>query len=142
MYAQARRRGTSQPHGPAPGIKIFKENKMTTLPKAPLLQVLDQDGSVMLANIPGTNNPVAILDDRVLDLLFAQCRDARAEALKADGNVGAAFDLYRTLDGVLKSYMKIRNEYYDRIEIERERAEAELKLQGAINALKESQSHP
>jgi hypothetical protein len=117
------------------GIKIFKENTMTTISKSPLLQVFDQDGSVMLANITGTNNPVAILDDKVLDLLFVQCRNARAEALKTGGNVSATLDLCTALDGVLKSYRKMRDEYHHRVEIELERAEAEQRLQEASNAL-------
>jgi hypothetical protein len=117
------------------GIKIFKENTMTTISKLPLLQVIDQDGSVMLANITGTNNPVAILDDKVLDLLSVQCRNARAEAVKTGGNVNAALDLCTTLDGVLKSYRKMRDEYHHRLDIELERAEAEQRLQEASNAL-------
>ena len=111
---------------------------MTTISQSPLLQVIDQDGSVMLANIAGTDNPVAILEDKVLDLLVAQCRNARAEALKSGGNASAALDLCTTLDGVLKSYAKIRNDYLDRIDIERERAEAELRLQKASNAIEKS----
>jgi hypothetical protein len=112
---------------------------MTTISKSPLLQVLDQDGSVMLANITGTNNPVAILDDKVLDLLFVQCRNARAEALKTGGNVSATIELCTTLDGVLKSYRKMRDEYHHRIDIELEREEAEQRLQEASNALQKPQ---
>ncbi len=93
----------------------------------------------MLANITGANNPVAILDDKVLDLLFVQCRNARAEALKTGGSVSAALELCTTLDSVLKSFTHIRNEYYDRIDIERERAEAEHNLQEATNALQKPQ---
>jgi hypothetical protein len=104
-----------------------------------LLQVLDQDGSVMLANITGTNNPVAILDDKILDLLFVQCRNARAEALKMGGNASVTLELYATLDGVLKSYRKMRDEYHHRIEIELEREEAEQRLQEASNAIQKSQ---
>lgn len=112
---------------------------MTTTTNSPLLQVLGQKGSVMLANVTGANNPVAILDDKVLDLLFVQCRNARAEALNTGGGVSATLELCTTLDDVLKSFKHIRNEYYDRIDIERERAEAEHNLQEAINALQKSQ---
>jgi hypothetical protein len=112
---------------------------MTTISKSPLLQVLDQNGSVMLANITGTHNSVAILDDKVLDLLFVQCRNARAEALKTGGNVSATLDLCTTLDGVLKSYRKMRDEYLHRLDIELEREEAEQRLQQASNALQKSQ---
>jgi ABC-type transporter lipoprotein component MlaA len=111
---------------------------MTTVSKSPLLQVLGQDGSVMLANITGTDNPVAILDDKVLDLLFVQCRNAKAEALKTGSNVSATLDLCTTLDGALKSYRKIRDEYHHRLDIELERAEAEQRLQDAINAIQKS----
>jgi hypothetical protein len=121
------------------GIKIFKENKLTTISNSPLLQVLGQKGSVMLANITGANNPVAILEDKVLELLSIQCRNARAEALKTQGGVSAILELCTTLDGVLKPFMHIRNEYYDRIDIERERAEAEHDLQEASNAIQKSQ---
>ncbi len=111
---------------------------MTTISNSPLLQVLGQKGSVMLANITGANNPVAILDDKVLDLLLVQCRSATAEALKTGGGASATLELCATLDGVLKSLTHIRDEYYDRIDIERERAEAESRLQDASNALQKS----
>ena len=111
---------------------------MTTISKSPLLLVLDQDGSVMLANITGTNNPVAILDDKVLDLLSVQCRNTRAEALKAGGNASAPLELCATLEGVLKSYRKMRDEYHHRLDIELERADAEQRLQEASNALQKS----
>jgi hypothetical protein len=111
---------------------------MTTISQSPLFQVLDQEGSVMLASIAGTNNPVAILDDKVLNLLIAQCRNARAEALKTGANASAVLELCTTLDGVLKSYRKIRDDYYDRLDIERERAEAEQRLQEATNAIQKS----
>jgi hypothetical protein len=122
------------------GIKIFKENTLTTISNSPLLQVVDQGGSVMLANITGSNNSVAILDDKVLDLLFVQCRNARAEALKTGGNVSATIELCTTLDGVLKSYRKMRDEYHHRLDIELEREEAEQRLQEASNALQKSQT--
>jgi hypothetical protein len=112
---------------------------MTTISQSPLLQVLDQDGSVMLANITGTHNPVAILDDKVLDLLFVQCRNTRAEALKTGGNVNVTLELCTTLDGVLKSHRKMRDEYHHRLEIELEREEAEQRLQEASNALQKFQ---
>ena len=108
---------------------------MTTTSNSPLLQVLDQGCSVMLAHITGTNNPVAILDDKVLDLLFVQCRNARAETLKTGGNASATLELCTTLEGVLKSYRKMRDEYHHRLEIELEREEAEQRLQEASNAL-------
>ena len=111
---------------------------MTTISKLPLLQVLDQDGSVMLANISGTNNPLAILDDKVLDLLSVQSRTARAEALKAGGNASATLELCTTLEGVLKSYRKMRDEYLHRLDIELERTDAEQRLQEASNALQKS----
>jgi hypothetical protein len=111
---------------------------MTTISNSPLLQIFDQAGSVMLANITGSSNPIAILDDEVLDLLFVQCRNARAEALKTGGNVNATLDLCTTLDGVLKSYRKMRDEYHHRLEIELEREEAEQRLQVAQNALQKS----
>lgn len=111
---------------------------MTTISNSPLLQVFGQEGSVMLANITGANNPVAILDDKVLDLLFVQCRNARAEALKTGGDANATLELCKTLDGVLKSYRKMRDEYHHRLDIELERDEAEQRLQEAMNALKKS----
>jgi len=108
---------------------------LTTNSNSPLLHVIDQNGSVMLANITGTNNPVAILDDKVLDLLFDKNRNARAEALKTGGNASAILELCTTLDGVLKSYRRMRDEYHHRIDIELERDEAEQRLQNAQNAL-------
>ena len=113
---------------------------MTTNSTSPLLQVLDQDGSVMLAHLPGSDTTVAILDDSLLDLLFAQCRKARAEAIKTGVDESAVLELCATLEGVLKSYRKIKHDYTDRIEIERERAEAEQSLQEASNAINASRS--
>lgn len=92
----------------------------------------------MLANVTGTDNTVAILDDKVLDLLFDQNRTARAEALKTGSNASASLELCTTLDGVLKSYRKMRDEYQHRLEIELERDEAEQRLQEAQNALQKS----
>jgi hypothetical protein len=89
----------------------------------------------MVANITGANNPVAIVDDQVLDLLFVQCRNARAEALKTSGSASATLELCTTLDGVLKPYRNMRDEYQHRLEIELERDEAEQRLQEASNAL-------
>jgi hypothetical protein len=113
---------------------------MTTNSISPLLQVLDQDGSVMLAHISGSDTTVAILDDKVLDLIFVQCRNAKAEAVKTGIDKHAALELCNTLDGVLKSYRKIKHDYTDRIEIERERAEAEHSLKEASNAINASRS--
>lgn len=111
---------------------------MTTISNSPLLQVIDQKDSVMLASITGTNNPVAILDDKVLDLLFVQCRNARTEALKAGGNASATLELCTTLEGVLKSYRKMRDEYHHRLEIELERDDAEQRLQDVQNEIQKS----
>jgi hypothetical protein len=124
----------------ASGFNKYWKAKMTTNSILPLLQVLDQDGSVMLAQISGSDTTVAILDDKVLDLLYAQCRNAKAEAVKSDIDKNAALELCATLDGILKSYRKIKHDYTDRIEIERERAEAEQSLQEASNAINASRS--
>jgi len=113
---------------------------LTTISNSPLLQVFDQEGSVKLVSITGAHNPVALLDDKVLDLLFVQCRNARAEALKAGSNVGATLELCTTLDVVLKSYRKMRDEYHHRIEIELERDDAEQRLQDVQNEIQKSQS--
>jgi len=94
----------------------------------------------MLANVTGSNSPVAILDDKVLDQLFVQCRNARAEAVNTGGDVKAIVELCTTLDGILKSYRKIRDEYHHRLDIELEREEAEQRLQDAMNEIQKS--HP
>jgi hypothetical protein len=111
---------------------------LTTTSDSPPLQVFRQEGSVMLANFTGETNPVAVFDDKFIDLLFAQCRNARAEAAKAGSDATATFELCATLDGVLKSYRKIRDEYHHRLDIELEREEAEQRLQDAINAIQKS----
>jgi len=89
----------------------------------------------MLANITGVDNHVAILNEETIDLLRLQCRKAKAELQKAESGASAALELCTTLDGVLRAFAHVRNEYYDRIEIERERSEAEHKLQEATDAL-------
>ena len=111
---------------------------MTTTSNSPLLKVFDQKDSVMLANFAGTHNTVAILEDKVVDRLFAQCRNARAEALKVGGNASATLELCTTLEGILKSYRKMRDEYHHRIEIELERDDAEQRLQDVQNAIQKS----
>ena len=108
---------------------------MTTNSKLPQLQVLDQEGPVMLAKLSGTDDVAAVVDDRILKQLLSECRDAKAEAQKAGVSAGSILDLCATLENVLRPYMKIRNDYLDRIDIERERAEAEHNLQQAINGI-------
>lgn len=108
---------------------------MTTISDSPQFHILDQKNSVMLVDITGANNPVAILDDKVLDLLFVQCRNAKTEALKTGGSMSATLELCTTLDGVLKSYRNMRDEYHHRLEIELERNEAEQRLQDATNLI-------
>ena len=108
------------------------------LSNLPGLQVIDRKDSVMLANITGTSDLFAILDDKVLDLLFAQCRNAKAEAQKAGENASAMLELCTTLEGILKSYRKMRDEYHHRIEIELERDDAEQRLQDVQNAIQKS----
>jgi hypothetical protein len=118
--------------------EYFRRKAMTTISQSPPLQIIGQDGSVMLASITGNSNPIAILEDKVLDLFFVQSRNARAEALKTGGDATATLELCTTLDGVLKSYRKMRDEYHHRLDIELERDEAEQRLQEAMNALKKS----
>lgn len=112
---------------------------MTTISNSPQLQILGQKGSVMVANITGLDNPVAILDDKVLDLLTVQCRKAKAEALKSGDSASVALELCMTLDSILKACTHIRDEYFDRIDIERERAEAESRLVDASRSLQKPQ---
>ena len=116
------------------------DSKLTTIPNPPPFQVIDRKNSVMLANITATSDLVGILDDKVLDQLFAQCRNARAEAQKTGGNSTATLKLCATLEGVLKSYRNMRDEHLHRLEIELERDEAEQRLQDALDALKQSPS--
>ena len=111
---------------------------MTTISNPPTLQVFDRNDPVMLASITGTSDLVGTLDDKVLDLLFAQCRNARAEALKAGDNASATLELCTTLEGVLKSYRKMRDEYHHRLEIELEREDAEQRLQDVQNEIQKS----
>jgi hypothetical protein len=106
------------------------------------LEVFGQQESVMLANAPGSAAPVAILDNKAVDLLFDQNRRAKAEAEQGGRNSPASLHLFATLDGILKSYRKMRDEYYDRIDIEREREEAEQRLQEASNAINASNPTP
>lgn len=113
---------------------------MTTNPDSPLLQVVDRQDTVMLASIAGTHNSIAVLDDRVIDQLFALCRNAKTEAQQSGGKASATLELCTTLEGVLKTYRKMRDEYHHRIEIELERDDAEQRLQDVQNAIRKS--HP
>ena len=105
-----------------------------------LLQVYNRDGSAMLANFPASEQPYAVFDDKVVDQLFALCRIAKTEATKAGSGANATLELCAALEGVLKPYRKIRDEYYDRLEIEREREDAEERLQDVQNEIQKS--HP
>jgi hypothetical protein len=111
---------------------------LTTISNPPPLQIFDRKDLVMLANISGTSNLVGTLDDKVLDQLFVQCRNAKEEALKAGGNASAMLELCTTLESILKSYRKMRDEYHHRIEIELERDDAEQRLQDVQNAIQKS----
>jgi len=92
----------------------------------------------MLASITGTSNLAAILVDELLDQFFAQCRNARAEAQNAGRNASATLELCTTLEGVLKPYRKMRDEYHHRVEIELEREDAEQRLQDVQNEIQKS----
>jgi hypothetical protein len=116
----------------------YKEVTLTTIPNSPLLQFIDQTNTVMLANFTGTTKSVAILDDTILDQLYTQCRNAKAEAQKTGNCVDATLELCTTLESVLKSYRKMRDEYHHRIEIELERDEAEQRLQDVQNEIQKS----
>jgi hypothetical protein len=111
---------------------------LTTISNPPTLQVFDRNDTVMLANIAGSSDLVGTLDDKVFDQLFAQCRNAKTEALKAGDNASATLELCTTLEGVLKSYRKMRDEYHHRIEIELERDDAEQRLQDVQNEIQNS----
>lgn len=108
---------------------------MTTISNSQQIEVLGQKDALMVANITGSDNPVAILGNKVVDQLAALCRKAKAEASISGDGASAALELCTTLDGVLKTCVHIRDEYYDRIDIERERAEAESRLMDASSAL-------
>jgi hypothetical protein len=118
------------------GTSKHREKTLTTISNSPRLQVIDQAGAVMLANIAGTSDLAAILDDKVLDQLFVLCRNARMEAQKS--NAGATLELCTTLDGILKPYRKMRDEHHHRLEIELEREEAEQRLQDVQNEIQKS----
>jgi len=111
---------------------------LTTISNSPPLQVTDQEGPVMLANFAGSSNTVAILDDKVIDQLFSLCRNARTEALKAGDNASATLELCTALEGILKPYRKMRDEYQHRLEVELEREDAEQRLQDVQNDIQKS----
>ncbi len=115
--------------------KCFRENILTVKENAPVIQVHLQKDIVMLASVSGASGILAILDDKVLDQLYVLSRKAKAEVLSADGNARAVTELCETLDGVLKTYRMMRDEYFHRLEIEAERDDAEQRLQEAINAI-------
>ena len=96
----------------------------------------------MLANFQGDEKPYAVFEDKAVDQLFALCRNARTEATQAGRDAKAALELSTILEGMLKSYRKIRDEYYDRLDIEREREEAEGRLQDVQNKIQKSHSSP
>jgi hypothetical protein len=107
-------------------------------PEFPVIQVLGQDGPVMVANVSGASNPVAIIDDTILDKLAVQCRNAKAEALAnpGDANVGAVLELCATLNTVLEIYKQARNKYYGGIGDERQKAALLREFEQAVKALK------
>jgi hypothetical protein len=114
---------------------------MSENPEFPVLQILGQDGPVMVANVSGALNPVAIIDDTILDKLVVQCRNAKAEALAnpGDANVGAVLELCATLSSVLDLYKETRNKYYGGIGDERQKAAILREFQESVKALKKFQ---
>lgn len=110
---------------------------MVTDSDSPQLQVLGREGPVALANMSGANNPVAILDDGILDLLVVQCRKAKEEARdnRATANDGAILALFATLTSILDPYVQIRNKYYSGAGDECMYAAAQSDLKAAIKAL-------
>ncbi len=110
---------------------------MSETSDSPHLQLLAQDGPVMCANLSGASNPVIILDDRMMDRLAVQCREAMAQAEAMEGAPAsrAALELCATLDGVVKLYEKVRNTYYAGLGPERAYAAAERELADAMRAV-------
>jgi hypothetical protein len=102
------------------------------------IQVLGKEGPVTIANIPGAANPVAIIDDTVLDKLVVQCRRAKEEALVEfrSTNGTATLELCATLAEILQQYATLRNKFHTGVGIEVSRDAALRELDAMAKALK------
>jgi hypothetical protein len=102
------------------------------------IQVLGKEGPVTIANLPGAANPVAIIDDTVLDRLVVQCRRAKEEALVEfrSTNGTATLELCATLAEILQQYATLRNKYHTGIGPERDRDAMLRELEATMKTLK------
>jgi hypothetical protein len=77
-------------------------------------QLLAKDGAVSVGNLSGAANPVAVVDDSVLDHLSALCQRAKAEALAnpLEAKNDAVLELCTALARVVNLYGSVRSKYY------------------------------
>jgi hypothetical protein len=98
------------------------------------LQILSEEGPVLVGNMAGAHNPVAILDDSILDNLVVLCGSARLEAEGApdQSKVSAVLELCAKIGEILELYTRTRNKYYGSTGAEVQAASALRELQSFI----------
>ncbi len=113
---------------------------MTNNPTSPEFHVLDRGEFFVLGNLAGAVNPVAILDNVILDKLVVLCHNAQAEAVSnpPGANTAAVLALCGTLSSLLERYAAVRNKYYDGLDSEQMYAAALRELEDAVEQLKKS----
>ncbi len=101
-------------------------------------RVLDRGDFFMLGNMAGAVNPVAILDDTILDKLVVLSRNALVEAAAnpPEASTAAVTALCVALSSFLERYAAVRNKYYDGESNERMYAAALRELADALDQMK------
>ena len=71
--------------------------------------------NLIIGNIKGAKNPVAIIEDEMLDDLIVRLIDAKKEAIeqKTEIKVEKLLLLIEVLSKILRPYTQVRNKLYD-----------------------------
>ncbi|HTY02690.1 MAG TPA: hypothetical protein VMC81_03065 [Rhodocyclaceae bacterium] len=103
------------------------------------LRLLANDGPVVIGSLAGAANPVAVIDDPVLDHLSALCQRAKAEALAnpLEAKNDAVLELCAELARILDLYGSVRARFYGGPGPRRQFAAAHGQLEKALAQLKE-----
>jgi len=101
------------------------------------IQIHEKIEGVQLASIWGGENPVAIVEDKVLDKLYVQCERAKKQALenKDKCEIDSILTLCNTLSEILVMYSNSRNSYYEGVGPDREVEELNIQIEDLVNEL-------
>ncbi len=111
---------------------------MSEPPISSEFHILDRGDFFMLGNMAGAVNPVAILDDTILDKLVVLSRNALIEAASNPPGASRAHvtALCAELASFLERYAIVRSKYYDGESADRMYAAALRELEDAVDQMK------